>query len=366
MSPASAQSLVAVPFLSETPDLVARTLSKALSHPAVGGVVGIHGDNQIVNAAVTDRVGKSPGIALVPQKRIGLLRPGKGDAINTGFRLFLEETGYQRLHFYDADIKTFNRDWIERAETALNAGYDAVRHFYPRSPTDGMITWMITRPAFGLLWPDSILPWIEQPMSGELAFGREAVAKLVADPVIAAQSDWGIDTAITHRSVAHGLSIFETFAAEGKDHQLYGSLEELRTMLLECLHALQRLRGTSPPRAIRHTAQPKSNAAPAVTKKIAYDVDATRSHVLGPWSAHQLELLRQHFHTDLEVLDTSTWLATLRVLLDTFEPTSTDWQEIAFRLWARRVLTYSKAIEGVRYDEAMRYLQEMVRLAASS
>jgi mannosylglycerate synthase len=315
---------------------------------------------------VTDRVGKLPGIALVPQKRIGELRPGKGDAINTGFRLFLEETGYRRLHFYDADINTFDRNWIERAEAALNAGYGAARHFYPRSPTDGMITWMITRPAFGLLWPDSILPWIEQPMSGELAFGRKAVAKLVADPVIAAQSDWGIDTAITHRSVAHGFSIFETFASEGKDHQLYGSLEELRTMLLECLHALQRLREASPPRAIRHTAEVASTSAPAVTKKIAYDIDATQSLVLRPWSPDQLELLRQHFHTDLEVLDTPTWLAALRVLLDSFEPTSPDWQEIAFRLWGRRVLTYSKAIEGVHYDEAMGYLREMVRLSAST
>ena len=137
-------------------------------------------------------------------------------------------------------------------------------------------------------------------------------------------------------------------------------------MLLECLQALQRLREASPPRAIRHTAQVASNSAPAVTQKLAYDVDATRRLVLRPWAPHQLELLRQHFHTDPEVLDTSTWLAALRVLLDSFVPTSTDWQEIAFRLWARRVLTYSETIEGVRYEEAMRYLREMVRLSASS
>ncbi len=341
-------------------------MTEALSHPAVGRVLGIHGDDQSVNAAVSDRVGSSPRISLIGQRRIGVLRPGKGDAINTGLRFFLEETDYRRLHFFDADIKTFDGGWVERAELALDGGYDAVRHFYPRSPTDGMITAMITRPGFGLLWPDSVLPWIQQPMSGEVAFAREAAAMLGADPVIVSQSDWGIDTALTHRSVAHGLSIFESFAAEGKDHGLYGSLADLRTMLLECLYTLQRLRAASPPVAIRHATDGTFDAAPAVTKKIAYDIDATRELLLRSWSTEQSELLRRHFGTPAADLDTTGWLTVLRVLLDGFDPGSPDWQEIAFRLWTQRVLTYSEAIDGVTYKEAMNYLQAMVEQAAAS
>lgn len=366
MSSAPAQSLVAVPFLSEAPDLVAATLEEARAHPAVGLVLGIHGDDGTVNAAVGELVGGSHGIDLVPQRRIGSFRPGKGDAINTGFRFFLDETGFQRLHFYDADIRSFDRSWIERAESALDKGFQAVRHFYPRSPTDGMITWMVTRPGFGLLWPESVLPWIEQPMSGEVAFERDSVAVLTSDPVVVAQSDWGIDTAITHRSVAHGLSIYETFAPQGKDHQLYGSLEQLRTMLLECLHTLQRLRGASAPRPIRHFAESAgSDEAPAAIQRIAYDVDATRALALQPWSPDQLELLHQHFDQDLKDLHAATWLAVLGVLLEKFDASSPDWQEVAFRLWMRRVLTYSEAIEGLTYTEAMSQLRALVHRAAT-
>jgi mannosylglycerate synthase len=351
---------VAVPFLSEAPGLVAATLEEALAHPAVDLVLGIHGDDGAVNAAVTELVAGKQGIDLVPQRRIGNLRAGKGDAINTGFRFFVNETAYQRLHFYDADIRSFDRSWIERAELALDKGFQAVRHFYPRSPTDGMITWMVTRPSFGLLWPDSILPWIEQPMSGEVAFEREAVAVLAADPIVVAQSDWGIDTAITHRSVAHGLSIYETYAAQGKDHQLYGSLEELRTMLLECLHTLQRLREASAPRKIAHFAESESEQAPASIQRVAFDVDATRTIAQQPWSPDQLDLLRQHFDQNLTDLDMATWLSVLGVLLQRFDPLSQDWQEVAFKLWTRRVLAYSEGIEGLTYTEAMSHLRAMV------
>ena len=357
---------MAVPFLAEAPDLVVRTLGEARSHPAVARVLAIHGDDEAVNAAVRERVEGMVGVSLVPQERIGVLRPGKGDAINTGFRIFLHETGYQRLHFYDADIRTFDRGWIERAELALDQRYPAVRHFYPRSATDGMITWMITRPGFGLLWPESPLPRIEQPMSGEIAFARDAAAVLAADPFVLTQSDWGIDTAITHRSVAHGLAIYETFAPQGKDHQLYGSLEELRTMLLECLHTLQRLRQASAPQAIRHFAETPSDVVPAVTQRIAYDIEATRALTLRPWSPDQLALLHRHFDHDLEMLDTATWLGVLKILLKNFVPSSLDWQEVAFRLWARRVLTYSEAIQGLTYHEAMGELHAMVRQSVES
>ena len=137
-------------------------------------------------------------------------------------------------------------------------------------------------------------------------------------------------------------------------------------MLLECLHVLQRLRQASPPVAIRHSAEGGSKVAPPVTEKLAFDVDATRSLLLRPWTPDQLVLLRRHFDPELEVLEPAAWLGALRVLLDHYEPASPDWQEIAFRLWARRVLAHTKAIAGIPYEEAMRSLQEMVRLAAST
>lgn len=137
-------------------------------------------------------------------------------------------------------------------------------------------------------------------------------------------------------------------------------------MLLECLHTLQRLRGASAPRPIRHFAESAgSDEAPAAIQRIAYDVDATRALALQPWSPDQLELLHQHFDQDLKDLHAATWLAVLGVLLEKFDASSPDWQEVAFRLWMRRVLTYSEAIEGLTYTEAMSQLRALVHRAAT-
>ncbi|CAN5231366.1 hypothetical protein BH18ACT5_BH18ACT5_14870 [soil metagenome] len=216
-------SLVVVPFLAEDPHLVALTFNLAAAHPAVAEVIGVHGSDESTVARVRSL---APAFRTVPQKRIGLLRPGKGDAINTGFDYFLASS-HNRLHFFDADIKTFDGTWIEHAEVGLDHGFDTVRHFYPRAATDGMITAMLTRPGMAMLWPHSILSRIKQPLSGEVAFTRHAVELLVSEPGVREQSDWGIDTVITVSSTRLGLSLFENFVAAGKDHKLYDGLDDL-------------------------------------------------------------------------------------------------------------------------------------------
>ena len=124
-------------------------LRAAAAHPSVRLVLAVTGDheetNQAIEAAVADM---GPRVRISPQQRLGTLRSGKGDAINTGFQMFLNNIEFERIHFYDADIKTFDGDWITKAETALDHGYQAVRHFYPRAATDAMITWMVTRLGF--------------------------------------------------------------------------------------------------------------------------------------------------------------------------------------------------------------------------
>jgi hypothetical protein len=102
-----------------------------------------------------------------------------------------------------------------------------------------------------------------------------------------------------------------------------------------------------------------------VVERVAYDVNATRAIAYQSWSPEQQELLRHYFDQDLNDLDTPTWLAVLDVLLRDFDPSSRDWQELAFRLWTRRVLTYTEGIEGLTYTEAMSHLRTMVRLAVS-
>ena len=339
-------------------------------------VTGDHAEtNRAIHAAT---VGMGEQVRVVPQERLGIMRAGKGDAINTGFKLFLEDSRFDRIHFYDADIKTFDGDWITKAETALDLGFEAVRHFYPRAATDAMITWMVTRLGFAALWPHSQLPTIEQPLSGELAFSRAAARILSADPRVKSQSDWGVDTAITFATIAHGLPVYESYIARGKDHALYSALTDIKVMMVECLGALQRLRSTvaTLDTHLKRTSEPADSVSPQISQQIGFDIEATQSLLARSWTTRQEALLTAHFPAnvadrakswrnwpDTSWIDEQTWLAALTILLDRFVPDDDDWCNLAFRLWVGRVLHYTLriAVRGHAYADA--YLHQMVARA---
>jgi mannosylglycerate synthase len=339
-------------------------------------VTGDHDEtNHAIEAALTN-IGAQAQV--LPQRRLGSLRPGKGDAINTGFQVFLDRGEFDRIHFYDADIKTFDGDWITKAERALDLGYQAVRHFYPRAATDAMITWMVTRLGFAAWWPQSQLPTIEQPLSGELAFTREAAGIVAADLRVKSQSDWGVDTAITFATISHGLSIYESYIARGKDHALYSSLTDIKVMMVECLGALQRLRSASDPAlpSVKRVSEPPDSVSPQIAQQIGFDIEATQRLLAEHWTPRQEALLIEHFPEriaararlwrewpDTSWLDEETWLTTLTILLDRFSPADEDWADLAFRLWVGRVLHYALrfAVRGHAFADA--YLHDMVERA---
>ena len=357
-------------------------LTAAARHPAVRSVFAIVGDHEEANRAIRARiVDLGPKVRVLPQQRLGSLRPGKGDAMNTAFKCCLEDSEFERIHFYDADIKTFDGDWISKAEAALDDGFQAVRHFYPRAATDAMITWMVTRVGFALLWPRSPLPSLEQPLSGELAFDRTAAATLSADPRVRAQSDWGIDTVISFATLAHGLSVHESYIARGKDHALYSSLADIKVMMLECLGALQRLRGnggTATFEPSRRTSEARDSASTQITQQIGFDVEATQHLLAMEWNSRQEALLIAHFPESIADLatawrrwpntswmDEDTWFAAMEILLDRFVPDDDDWGHLAFRLWVGRVLHYTLRVAIRGHAFADDHLRAMVARAVA-
>jgi mannosylglycerate synthase len=372
-------SLVVVPVLNEELTVVTSTLRTAAAHPAVGLVLAVTGDHEQTNRAIhAATAAMGARVRVVAQERLGIMRPGKGDAINTGLKLFIEDSGFDRIHFYDADIKTFDGDWITKAETALDLGFEAVRHFYPRAATDAMITWMVTRLGFAVLWPHSQLPTIEQPLSGELAFSRAAAGILAADPRVKSQSDWGVDTAITFATIAHGLSVYESYIARGKDHALYSALTDIKVMMVECLGALQRMRSTAAAldTPMKRESEPADSVSQEIAQQIGFDIEATQSLLARNWTMRQDSLLTTHFPENIATrakswkewpdtswMDEPTWLSVLTILLDRFEPDDDDWCNLAFRLWVGRVLHYTLriAVRGHAYADA--YLHQMVARA---
>ncbi len=370
-------SLVVFPFKEEDPEVLLRNVKVALDHPRVKEVlcVGASEDHcfRAVSAAIPDlsrEYGKP--VNVIVQERIGELRPGKGDGMNTALKYFLERTDHERVHFYDADIVSFSEEWITKAEEAADEGYQVVRHYFPRSSTDAMITWFITRTGFALLWPKSVLPWIEQPIGGELLLTREAAGVLFSDHRVRRQSDWGIDTLYTFSMAAHGLSIAEIYIGVGKLHKLYGALTDLKTMLIECFAAVQSLKGEAVAEGTVHHVEYPGPVKQEVKEKIGYDIEGTLWLLRENWTDRQAELLglfpgkvregllASRDYPRFAFMDDGLWAEVYGILLEHFEPGDPDWRELLFKLWITRVLQYTTTVALRGYDYAMYYLHRMV------
>jgi mannosylglycerate synthase len=372
-----AMSLVVFPFKTEDPNVVLTNIRIAASHPAVGRVLAVGFEQESTFEAVArsrEEIGRetSTPIDLVLQHRIGDMRPGKGDGMNTGLRYFLSETDAERIHFYDADITSFGPEWITQAERGADLGYDAVRHFFPRSSTDAMITWMITRTGFALLWPRSELPRIEQPLGGELLFSRSVTEALVADDRVQAQSNWGIDTLYTFATVQSGFSVYETYVEQGKAHALYGGLTDLKTMLVECFAAIQALRGEKVTKPINHQVEATASVPSSITEKVGYNIEATLRMPGQRWNERQVELLGS-FSDEVQqgvlenrksatfaFMDEEAWAETYSTLLESFTPGDDDWEELLFKLWVIRVLNYTTARALRGYEHSQEYLRSTI------
>ena len=371
-------SLVVFPFKSEDVAVFRKNIHEAAFHPRVSAVLCVgYEENECykeIRAAIPEVERESnKDIHLILQERLGDRRPGKGDGMNTALKYFTEETDHQRLHFYDSDIETFSQGWITQAELPADEGYQVVRHYFPRASTDAMVTWMITKTGFAVLWPNTELPFIEQPLGGELLLTREVAAKLYEDERSIRQSDWGIDTAYTWIIVANEFSLYETYVPIGKVHKLYTTLADLQEMAIECFATIQQLKDeeVETTRMIHRTERP-GPVPDRVKEKTAYDLEGSLHLLMENWSGRQLELL-DHFPCGVsegmsecrsrprfEFMDAESWYETYKVLLEHFDPSDRDWRELFFRLWIARVLNYTTKVALRGYDYALFYLYQMV------
>lgn len=372
------RSLIVFPFKSEDVAVFRKNICEAAFHSRVGEVLCVgYEENECckeVQAAIPEIERESnKEVRLILQERLGDKRPGKGDGMNTALKYFLEETDYQRLHFYDSDIETFSQEWITQAEAAADQDYQVVRHYFPRASTDAMVTWMITKTGFAVLWPNTELPFIEQPLGGELLLTREVAARLHEDERSVRQSDWGIDTAYTWLMAANEFSLYETYVPIGKVHRLYTTLADLQDMAIECFSTIQQLKGERVDTArMVHRMERPGPVPDRVKEKTAYDLEGSLHLLMENWSEKQLELLG-HFPQKVregmsecrirprfEFMDAESWYETYKVLLAHFDPTDGDWRELFFKLWIARVLNYTIKVALRGYDYALFYLYQMV------
>jgi mannosylglycerate synthase len=370
-------SLVCFPFKTEDVSVVARNLEIAATHPRIERVLCVGFEENETYERIADRLPAISGLSgtpidLILQRRIGDRRPGKGDGMNTALQYFVDETDLERIHFYDSDITSFGAEWITKAEDAADFDYCVVRHYFPRASTDAMITWLITRVGFALVWPRSELAWIEQPLGGELLFTREAATRLVGDDRVRAQSDWGIDTLYTFATVQYGCPIYESYVSQGKAHRLYGRLTDLKTMLVECFAALQGLRAEIVPEHSPHRIEYPDVVPHAIAEKLGYNVEATMQLLTERWTQRQRGLLdvfpvtvqdgmeANRHRITFAFMDEAHWYEVYSILLDEFVPGDPDWEELLFKLWTMRVLHYTttSAIRG--YSYAQRDLHAMI------
>lgn len=368
-------SMVVFPFKTEDPGVAAANLATAARHERVERVLAVGASEDATFGRLTKATAAISSATRTPvdvilQDRIGDRRPGKGDGMNTGLRRFLEG-GEKRIHFYDADIVNFDSTWIDGAERAADQGFPIVRHYFPRSSTDAMITWMVTRPGFALGHPASFLWRIRQPLGGEILLSRQVASELVADPVVAARSDWGIDTVITYATAAGGRPIYEHFVADGKQHALYGSLGEIRQMVVECFEAVRDVAALPTPPESRHMVEPEAPATAAVAHKVGYEVEATLRLLTSDWSTSEVTaaselpsdiaepLLSNLVAPTFAFLDAAVWGRVLGLMLDRYRP-EPGWRGVLFRLWVGRVLAYTTTDALAGHARAMEVLSQTV------
>ncbi|CAI5974238.1 unnamed protein product [Closterium sp. NIES-64] len=340
-------SLVCFPFKEEDVTVAVRNVEIAASHPSVSAVLGVgfsKGETwhaiETAAAGIEKRTGKR--VILRLQRRIGMnLRGGKGDGMNTALQFFVEHREFERLHFYDADITSFSGEWISKAEKQADLDFDIVRHYFPRSSTDAMITWLVTKIGFALLWPNSVLPHIEQPLGGELLLTRRAAEVLVAD----------------HR----------VYVPEGKMHALYGGLRDLRTMLIECFSAVQSLKSedlNDEGNPVIHRVEFARPVPEAVRSKVGYDVEKTLKLLKEPLTprmkSSSIRLIMATEWPTWSFCDEEAWVAAYIRFLDTSRRGDADWEELLFRVWVARVLNHTIRNVMRGYDVALGALRELV------
>ena len=370
-------SLVVFPFKREDPAVVRRNFDVAAEHERVEEVWGV----AAAEGASLDQVGalgeevsrhRDKPVEVFAQERIGSLRPGKGDGMNTAIARAARDD-FERIHFYDADITNFDKTWIDGAETAADRGFQIVRHRFPRASTDAMITWMITRPSLAMLFPGTILPRLGQPLGGELLISGEVATELASSEFVRARSDWGIDTLITHATASLGVPTYEHNVADGKRHALYGSLNEIREMVIECLDAARSLNGKpGPPAQARFSADPRAEVPEDLKEVTGYDVEKTTLLLTAGWSEAEASLagdleptINEHVLTNRDTpnyrfMDADTWGEVLVWLLANFHLEDQAWRSLAFRLWLMRVLAYTSSVVPHGYDAAIRYLENTI------
>lgn len=369
-------SLVVFPFKREDPEVVRRNLGVAAAHDAVEEVWAVAAaegatlDEVKTIGADVARQGKP--VTVFAQERIGGLRPGKGDGMNTALARAAGE-GFERVHFYDADITNFDESWLDGAERAADSGHEIVRHRFPRAATDAMITWMITRPAMALGFPGTILPRLGQPLGGELLITGEVVRELATNDLVRHRSDWGIDTVITYATASLGVPMHEHNVATGKRHALYGSLAEIRVMMLECLDAARTLVGRSaPPAEAVFDSDPPAPVPDDLKSVVGYDVEKTTELLVTGWSEEEEHLaglvpdgldanvLANRDRPDYIFMGSEEWGSVLAWLLEHFQIGDPAWESLAFRLWLMRVLAYTERVVPRGYDVAIEYLEETI------
>ncbi len=370
-------SLVVFPFKHEDPAVVRRNLEVAAQQGSIEAVWAVAAEVgasleqvEAIGREVADVSGRA--VSVFPQERLGDLRPGKGDGMNTALAMAAEHD-FERIHFYDADITNFDASWIEGAEAAADDGYEIVRHRFPRAATDAMITWMVTRPALAMTFSGTILPRLGQPLGGELLISGGVAKALAADGFVRSRSDWGIDTVITYATAVMGAPMYEHNVSTGKRHALYGSLDEIRDMLLECLDAVRSLAGKPfPPPHARFAADPPAAVPEDLKSVIGYDVERTTALLVADWTDEESDLARSipgdissHVLVNrdtpsFEFMDAAAWGVTLSWLLGSFRLGDSNWESLAFRLWLMRVLSYTSSEVPKGYDNAITYLEEAI------
>lgn len=130
--------------------------------------------------------------------------PGKGIGMVTALKKALSDNP-DIILFLDADIKNITYKWIDKlVDPIIEGRYDMVRGQYHRAPRDAAVTKLIARPLLKIFFPE--IPYLEQPLSGEVAAKSEVWAHLLKQKP---PDGWGVDIWFVIETACKGYSLAE-------------------------------------------------------------------------------------------------------------------------------------------------------------
>lgn len=144
-------------------------------------------------------------------KKISVVTSVRGKGINLyNFFKYCLENEIDYSITLDADLKSFESNWIEKYVNELENGYDFLCPLYKRRKEEGNTTNHFVVPVLYSIYGK----FIRQPIGGDYAFNRKYIETIMKEEFTPNILEYGIDIFMVVTAIVKGLNIGEVYLGD--------------------------------------------------------------------------------------------------------------------------------------------------------